>query len=336
MYLSCAKKTWVSKQAKSKAAVLSEESVKNICVIKHGALGDMVLIRPMLLELRKAFPNAKITLAVIEHYMRGIPYDLIDDVHITKSKESSKKEQLNNLKAIKKQDILFDITETTRSMWLALFTKATLKIGFMHKGLHRLVYDIAIPRAHYRFEAETFSEQLNALGIDFEWPLKFDLSVPEKKINKPYMVYFPTASNLEKSWPSDNFIDLIKHSSEKHKDYLHVILSGIADWEIDIADNIFEKTKVENVQLFYGGDDTESIIANADILISNDTGIRNLAIAFYTPTVGIFPPNNYAVAFGYKPFFGTHKIINPTDNKTAATESVIVALDDVITEIIKP
>jgi hypothetical protein len=48
---------------------------------------------------------------------------------------------------------------------LLRFTQATLKIDFIHKGLQRLRCDVAIPRAHYRFEVETFMEQLNVIGL---------------------------------------------------------------------------------------------------------------------------------------------------------------------------
>ena len=216
-------------------------------------------------------------------------------------------------------------------MLLSLFTDATLKIGYIHKGIHRLAYDIAIPRAHYRFEAETFAEQLNVLGISFKWPLEFNLQKPEQKIKQPYIVYFPTASSIEKSWPAKNFIELIKYSASKYKDYLHIVLSGIADWEIDIAQDIVQKVATDNLQLMHGGDETESIIANANLLVSNDTGIRNMGIAYYTPTFAIVPPN-WAPAFGYQPLFGSHKIVRPTNNEVATTESVLTAFDEFISK----
>ena len=79
MYLTPAKETWVGKNADEKANLLTHKSVKNIGIIKHGALGDMVHTRPMIISLKEEFPKAKITLGVIEHYMQGIPEDLIDE-----------------------------------------------------------------------------------------------------------------------------------------------------------------------------------------------------------------------------------------------------------------
>ena len=47
----------------------------------------MLLIRPMLVTLKEAFPNAKLTLSVVSNYMSGIPNDLIDHVHVMKGNE---------------------------------------------------------------------------------------------------------------------------------------------------------------------------------------------------------------------------------------------------------
>ena len=59
------KGVWVSKKARQAVKQLSRETVRNIAVIRHAALGDMVLTRAFLIEARQAFPNAKITLSLI-------------------------------------------------------------------------------------------------------------------------------------------------------------------------------------------------------------------------------------------------------------------------------
>ena len=54
------KGAWASKKAEEKLSTLEPEQVKRIAVIRHAALGDMVLTRPFLNELRRCFPNARI------------------------------------------------------------------------------------------------------------------------------------------------------------------------------------------------------------------------------------------------------------------------------------
>ncbi|MBD3797958.1 MAG: lipopolysaccharide heptosyltransferase family protein, partial [Campylobacterales bacterium] len=55
---------FASKKAREYLATISPSDVKNIAVIRHAAIGDFVVTRPFLIELRKFFPNAKITLSV--------------------------------------------------------------------------------------------------------------------------------------------------------------------------------------------------------------------------------------------------------------------------------
>ena len=57
--------TWQSKKAVDKLARIEPTDIHSIVVIKHAAFGDMLLLRPFLIELRKAFPGASITLSVI-------------------------------------------------------------------------------------------------------------------------------------------------------------------------------------------------------------------------------------------------------------------------------
>ncbi|MEJ2052305.1 MAG: glycosyltransferase family 9 protein [Calditrichaceae bacterium] len=121
-------------------------------------------------------------------------------------------------------------------------------------------------------------------------------------------MYFATASTLDKTWPEKNFVKLIKYSIEQHPEMNHVLLAGLADWEIEAAQRIRQKVNMDQLHLIQGGDTTNNVIANAKLLVSCDTGIRSLAIAYETPTLGIFPLSD-ATAFGYRPYFGQHVIV---------------------------
>lgn len=48
-------------------------AVKKTAVIRHAALGDQVIVRPFLVEARKFFPNAEITLVTVSNYLYGTP-----------------------------------------------------------------------------------------------------------------------------------------------------------------------------------------------------------------------------------------------------------------------
>ncbi len=222
------KGTWCRKNAREKLAQIDPASIKRIAVIKHGAFGDLLLTRPLLITLRSAFPEARLTLSIISHYTRGAPDDLVDQVHCVPSSKDKAglRKSLAAYRELGAQDLLFDITASTRSFTLSGLTPARFKIGFQHRGIHKRIYDVAIPRAAYRFEAETFLEQLCPLGIQFDWPPRFDMPVTPLSHERPYVVYFPTASTPDKSWPAERFSALIEQMVEKLPNHNHILLCG--------------------------------------------------------------------------------------------------------------
>jgi ADP-heptose:LPS heptosyltransferase len=318
--------TWQSKKAAEKLAGIESTDIHSIVVIKHAAFGDMLLLRPFLIELRKAFPDANITLSVISHYLRGVPEDLVDRVHVVPSTKE-KKGHYDTFKAYNElgpQDLLFDLTSSTRSFILSLITKANFKIGFQYRSLHKFIYDIAIPRSTYRFEAGTFLEQLCPLGIDYEWPPRFEMKTSEIQREKPYIVYFPTASTPEKSWPANNFSILIRNMAIELPQYEHIILSGISEWEKVVANDIMASlSEIENITFLEAGPEDQALLQGSNLLVSNDTGIRHLGIALNTTTVCIFsntPP------YRYWPRYGHHQVVYNQDASIPDWKAVATAM----------
>ncbi len=324
---------WIRKGTEKRIAPLAFEDIRTIAIIKHGALGDLVHVRPMILTLRRYFPNATITFSVISHYTNGTPGDLVDRVHVTKSKHGNytEREKWASMRTLGAHDIIFDITQTTRSHWLTLITPAKLKIGFKHKGIERLVYDIAIARAHYRFEAETFLEQLNTIGLNYKWPLEYGYQEIAPVIDGDYILYFPTASDDYKIWEKERFAGLINKSMRDYPQYQHVLLIGLDDWEKSWANEMATHIdKPEALQRMQGGEQTETLVTHARCVVVNDTGIRNLAIARGTPTLGIFPRG---ILFGYVPRFGLHDVTYTTENSFPEVDDAYTTFTNLLQRI---
>ena len=319
------KRNWVAKHAIDKASKLDFQNVRRIAVLKHAALGDLILTRPFLITLREYFPNAEITLSVAKHYMNGLPQDLVDHVHVVHAKKNGKGllARLKELRGLGEQDLLFDISAVSRTFWISKLTRAKLKVGFKHKLMHRYIYDIAVDRTGYKFEAETFMDQLHVLGLQYKWPLKFSLSAKKSPIEGHYIIYFPTASDAYKLWDFHRFASLITELQSLYPEHRHVLLAGVADWEKKLCDKIEALIEYKNNFLrFDGGKDTFDIVAGASLLVSNDTGIRNLAIAYHTPTVCIFIET---CPFTYAPHFDQHEIVFKIEGGQPEVEKVVDA-----------
>ena len=147
------KAAFSSKKAFSYLADKNPGDISQIVVIRHAAIGDFMNIRPFLLGLKSFFPNAKITLSTINTYAYGTPNDLIDAVHIIDRTIDGKKtsifQRIKQIKQLPRADLLFDLTDSSLSLYTAIFSKPKLKIGYSYRLFRRFFYDISTLRIDF-------------------------------------------------------------------------------------------------------------------------------------------------------------------------------------------
>jgi len=329
---------WVSPKARTKFKDISPADIKSIAIIRHAALGDMILTRAFITETRKFFPNASITLSVVSNYQFGVPEDMVDRVHVaigSDQREVPKKEQIRVAKSLGEHDLIFDMAVSSRSLLLCLLNKAKLKISFPYRKWQRVFYDACICRSDLQFEAETLLDMLRLFGATPSTPPDFKVALIELKSElkpaKPYIVYFTSASIENKCWPGKHFADLIQQLAKQHPNYHHVILEGLAKWESvePIVNQISSEGDFSNisVQKAMPLDDTLAFLANAVLVVSNDTGIRNLAICCPTPTVGIFYST---VPYRYWPRYGKHDAVFQADGGIPSVKAVKDSINNIL------
>lgn len=325
---------WASSRGRRVVAEMKPEDVKRVAVIRHAALGDMVLVRPFLVEARKFFPNAEIVLSLVSNYTYGAPTDLVDSVHVlhgSDQKNVSLRERIARAKELGPVDILFDLADTTRSRYLCLLANAKLKIGFPYRWyLRNLLFDAAVPRSDFSFEAVNMLDALMLLGanprfpLDFGWPSNF-FEMKERAEKPNEIIYFPFASVPSKCWPKNMFVELIQKAAKAHPKIEHTILGGIGPSEsIDSwVDHFSQNSNVEFCQAL-PLPETLQRLASARCVVSNDTGIRNLAIALGTPTVGIFFST---VPYRYWPRYGRHETAFNSNGEAPSVDTVLSAIN---------
>ena len=317
------KGVWVSKKAHRIISDLEHEQIQNITVIRHGALGDMVLTRAFLVEARKAFPNASITLSIVSNYTRGTPEDLVDRVHVvhgSDQRETPLRTRIERMRELGPQDIIFDLASSSRSVMTCMLNRAKLKIGFPYRKIQaKLFYDVATCRSDTNFEVDDMLNMLQIFGIKTAYPHHYDMPGDALERDRPYIVYFAGASTADKCWPAKYFSQLIADMIELYPRHQHLLLEGIQPWEK--ADEILAPINAPDRASAATADtieDTTALLKGADLLVSNDTGIRHLAIVSETPTVGIF----YADPFRYWPRYSIHDIVIPDPDWPPSVEAV--------------
>ena len=320
------KGAWASRRGREKAAAIDPEAVRSVAVIRHAAVGDMIHVRPFIQEVRRHFPKASITLSLASNYMRGAPTDLVDRVHVvigSDNRSATLREKLASARELGEHDIIFDLAATSRSYWVCLLNKARLKVGFPYKTVQRLLYDVAVLRSDFQFEADVMLDMLHVFGFRTRFPLDYALAIEPAQRERPYVVYFPSASTPDKCWPHDRFAELVVKMADRFPDEDHIVLEGIAEWEsIDgLMAQVGSRANAQSIACD-SFDDTMSLLQGAAMVVSNDTGIRNLAIATDTPTVGIFFATE---PYRYWPRTGRHDAVFVPDGSLPPVDDVFDA-----------
>ncbi|MGF1697578.1 glycosyltransferase family 9 protein [Vibrio lamellibrachiae] len=309
-------------------------TINKIAVIRHAALGDQVIVRPFLVETRKFFPNAKITLVTVSNYLYGTPSDLADNTIIMKGREDAKnlslKEKWDDYNQLEEQDIVFDVAGTSRSYWMTLMTKSKLKVGFPYKPqLCGTLYNLAVFRSDFQPEVECMLDMLKILGHSPHYPL--DFAYPDHRLicesESPYIVYFNGASQLSKILSKDEMYDVIATAVEQQANVKHIFLEGKNAFEKgEYLQDLVNAEKV-SIQPCLPLDELIEFIAKATLVIAPDTGIRNVAISTHTPTVGIFYST---VPFRYTPVYERHSIVMNANGDKPSTAQIAKALDSAL------
>lgn len=327
-----------SKKGLKKLATLNQDDVKSIAVIRHGALGDMILTRAFLIEARKAFPKASITLSLVSNYTRGAPEDLVDRVHIVHGSDhqhgTSIFKRIRRFKELGYHDIIFDLASSNRSVMTCFFNQAGLKLGFPYRAEQaRLFYDISVCRSDLNFEVNEMMNMLHVFGAKTAFPHRYQMPGTKVTRDRPFMVYFIGASVALKRWPNDHHTALLREMSALYPDHDHLVLEGIQVWE-KASSILAPLAGISNVMAAATNcvADTAALLKGAHLLVSNDTGIRHIAIACETPTVGIF----HADPYRYWPRYLIHDIVLPDPAWPPSVASVKQACVELLSGIATP
>lgn len=337
-YLWFERGAYASKKAKNYLAnEFAPEKIKKIAVFRHAALGDQVIVRPFLIEARKFFPNAKITLVGVTKYKYGTPSDLADEtIFITDCKKKhdlSFSQRYKEFSQLEEQDIIFDIAGTSRSYWMTFLSKAKLKFGFPYKWyMLGSLYNIGVFRSDFQPELECMLDMLKLLGhnparpLDFGYPSHINLF--NKQQSKPKILYFNGASTKSKILSQEQMKNLVEKCINEFPDYQHVYLEGKNDFEKgDFLSYLAGKSNF-SIQPCLKLNELIEYVAKARLVVAPDTGIRNVAVSTHTPTVGIFYST---VPFRYTPQDGRHYIVMKPNGTIPDNEQIITTIQTALT-----
>lgn len=260
--------------------------VRNIIIIRLDELGDFILWLDSAKEYRNLFPNSKITLLVNQKWgklAKILPY-WDDVVGINPFKfRFNPFYRFKWIKILKSKE--FEIAISPRFYTQKLLEPTIMSIC----GKQKIVYGgnypkkgtfnkLIKPRQGVLHELIRNADFIRALGIK-----DFKASVPRLGANKngnmKYVVVCPTAFRKQKEWGMSNFYGLISRIALKKQINTVVVSNQKVNFELPQR-TINATGKTDILKLI-------DCIANAQLVIANDSGPIHLACALGVKSVCI-------------------------------------------------
>lgn len=299
-------------------------------------IGDAVMAVPALRHLRLIFPEAGITLHT-RSWAEGIfrDADFIDEI-LTFDKTSSKMrdafQQARSLRE-KKFDIAMLLPNSFESALVARLAGVPKRFGYAKDG-RSLLLSTALPVPDWKNERHEVFYYLNLvgalekelLGTQTPWSETPNLDLPVSETRKVEARELFTSHGLDpskkivalgvgstnsraKRWPAANYAALNDRLQAELN--VNVVLIGGND-ELDISQEVYAIAGKKPVILTGKTDLAEAVavLAEVDILISNDMGLAHIAPAAGTKTIVIFGPTNPETT---RPFSENASIVKSLD-----------------------
>ena len=278
---------------------------KRILVVRTDRVGDVVMITPLIRELRKTFPNAFIATLTNENSRDVLINNPNIDVMISDNlrKESFWK-IVRELRSLKFTDGLL-LMPTERAAYQMFLAGIKNRIGVGRKLYEVITFMKSVSRNKYiplRHEADYCMDLGRVIGVisDDITPEIF-ITVEEKSKGKELIESAGAVDSLRKiiihtgsgkssrNWSEEKYFNLIKQILGEFDDVC-IILSAkemSGNFRND-AGNLnkerifFIDDKVKNLR------DLICIISNSDLLIASSTGPLHIASALKIKTIGLF------------------------------------------------
>ena len=301
---------------------LAQVQARRVLLIKPSALGDVVQTLPVLHALRVRFPEAHLAWLVsraCQDVVSGHP-DL--DERVVFDRERYRlvgrlmrpgTEFLAFLRRLRRGrfDLVVDLQGLLRSGVMAYATGAARRVGLgQSRELAEWFYTDVVPvPALNTPSVDRYWRVAEELGVGdqpkvFEVPLSDEARTWAHELMqhlaRPVLVVNPGARWVTKRWPADRFADLAGRFVQTTRGSVVVVGSGD---ERDLADHVCTAMHASPVNLVGQTDLKQlgAVLAEADLMVTNDSGPMHMAAALGTSVVAVFTCTSPVRAGPYGP-----------------------------------
>ncbi len=280
-----------------------------ILAVKLREIGDAVIWTSALQRLRACYPTARIDVLVRQHsepVLRGQPW--IDRVHTVPARTSF--QLARKLISLRSQDydLMLGFHATNTLCNLAPLAGAPNRVLHYHKSNRSQRFStIAVPNpGDYEDAVSRDHRVLEALGFAADPPApKLVLDAKERELARDRLLaacpqlgtaanklltLLPGGSRVTKRYPKDLWLSLLSRIAEARP---AASVAVFVDEQLSLQWDLRKACAEKGVPLFdkLGLRELMGLLSWADVVISNDSGPKHIAVALGARTVTLFGPS---------------------------------------------
>jgi len=273
---------------------------REIAVVKFWGVGNAALLLPVLRALRRRYPSARLTVVTL----RGnepVYAGEADRVLTVRARHFAR--ALLDLLSVTvrlrrdRVDLALDMEQFVRTSQILLFlARARRTFAFDTPRQNRAALaDVRVPYDDHKHMAEGFLDVARAAGVPD--PRLDPVALAPRVANplppdgRPVAVLHPgSGDNFPgRRWPTERFAELARRLADAGA---RVVLTGTAgERELTRAVREAAGVPLEDCSGALSLDQLIALLAEARVLVSNDTGPVHLAGAVGTPVLALYGPN---------------------------------------------
>ena len=279
----------------------------NVLLIQLKRIGDLILTVPAIAALRKAFPEAKVSLIVAHGSRELLPaIPGVDHTFIARGRVSDARQWFAVAKA--RFDWCLDFSRTDRSAFLTLLSGARKRITYdtiRREPLRRLSYNEFVPsKVRVMHTVDHHLALLAPLGVH-DASTEIHLALPpeakdraaaamtENDLTENFVILHPGSARTEKFWIARRWAEVANRMARQEQTRF-VLTGGTSRMEQDHIARIKSHLQRPVVDLSGQLDllTLAALIERARLPVTIDSAPMHLAGALGTPQLALFGPTN--------------------------------------------
>ncbi len=300
---------------------ISYKEPHKLLIIRLDNLGDILLTRPLVYSLKKAYPQVSIDILLSKESVNILKFDSwITNIFFIN------KETITQLKN-NRYDLIIEPKGRLDYAWLTYKLKPNFSIGFGDAG-GRAFFNEALYQIDQN-PIEKNKQICNKLNITYNANFP-DINVGDTLL-EPFQKYssfiliMPFSSRKEKDWSGDNYLHLI---TALKKSNIKVVVAG----EFSRKEDFSAFINCANIELFSSEQlyHLVALIKSVKLLVGPDSAPIHIAAAVRTNTLSLYLKEAPSIWHHYKEEDGHYVLHSPT--KEITVEDVEIKILSILGE----